>query len=403
MRWLVCILPIVTLLTIACNKDQYTIPSIAKAEIGKTLPDWSEGNLDIHLINTARGECCFYIMPDGTTMLVDAGEVQNDILAVPKNVPAHRAYAYYLKHFIPSDQKAIDYCAPSHFHIDHIGGEDSIYGTAEAGYRKSGLMALYDYVPYNHILDRAYPSYTEDDTTPPIEGQLSQDWATFVTWGVANGKFTAERFMPGKEQMVMLKNPTKYGDKFKIFNICANGFVWGKGDDGSETLLGSKPTTTGNVCSCGFHITYGKFDYIACGDLVSTPQNLVACYFRDFIGNGKLEAFKCHHHHASNGWGAKMKALKFDPKVALNHGFSSVKPYPSLLEYVLSYVEGFFSTNIHPAVSEANPVAVSQVAGHSGHIVLRVLPGGEYFNVYVLDDSSFDYKVKSIHGPYTSK
>ena len=403
MRRCLYILPIIALLTIACNKDQYTIPSIVKAEVGKTLPDWSEGNLDIHLINTGRGECCFYIMPDGTTMLVDAGEVQNNILATPKNVPAHRAYAYYLKHFIPSEQKVIDYCAPSHFHIDHIGGQDSVYGTAEAGYRKSGLMALYDYVPYNHILDRAYPTYTEDDTTPPIEGQLSQDWATFVTWGVGNGKFTAERFTPGKEQMVMLKNPSKYGDRFRIFNICANGFVWGKDENGNATLLGSKPTGTGNICSCGFHITYGKFDYIACGDLASSPQNLVAYYFRDFIGNGKLEAFKCHHHHASNGWGSKMKALKFDPKVALNHGFSSVKPNPDLLEYVLPYVEGFFSTNIHPAISEANPVAVSKVAGHSGHIVLRVLPGGEYFNVYVLDDSSFDYKVKSIHGPYTSK
>ena len=403
MRRCLYILPIIALLTIACNKDQYTIPSIVKAEVGKTLPDWSEGNLDIHLINTGRGECCFYIMPDGTTMLVDAGEVQNNILATPKNVPAHRAYAYYLKHFIPSEQKVIDYCAPSHFHIDHIGGQDSVYGTAEAGYRKSGLMALYDYVPYNHILDRAYPTYTEDDTTPPIEGQLSQDWATFVTWGVGNGKFTAERFTPGKEQMVMLKNPSKYGDRFRIFNICANGFVWGKDENGNATLLGSKPTGTGNICSCGFHITYGKFDYIACGDLASSPQNLVAYYFRDFIGNGKLEAFKCHHHHASNGWGSKMKAFNFDPTVALNHGFSSVKPNPDLLEYVLPYVEGFFSTNIHPAISEANPVAVSKVAGHSGHIVLRVLPGGEYFNVYVLDDSSFDYKVKSIHGPYTSK
>ena len=43
--------------------------------IGKTLPALSEGCLDIHLINSGRGECNFYILPDGTTLLIDAGEL----------------------------------------------------------------------------------------------------------------------------------------------------------------------------------------------------------------------------------------------------------------------------------------------------------------------------------------
>ena len=89
--------------------------------------------------------------------------------------------------------------------------------------------------------------------------------------------------------------------------------------------------------------------------------------------------------------------------VALCHAFTSAKPDAELLDEVLPRVGAFFSTNIHPTIAEANPVAVSQITGHSGHIVLRVLPGGEYFNVYMLDDSDFDYKVKSIHGPYASK
>ena len=41
---------------------------------GQKLPKWTEGCLDIHSINSGRGECTFYILPDGTTMLVDAGE-----------------------------------------------------------------------------------------------------------------------------------------------------------------------------------------------------------------------------------------------------------------------------------------------------------------------------------------
>ena len=30
--------------------------------------------MDIHHINTGRGDCTFCILPDGTTLLIDAGE-----------------------------------------------------------------------------------------------------------------------------------------------------------------------------------------------------------------------------------------------------------------------------------------------------------------------------------------
>lgn len=49
-----------------------------KARVGKPLPAWSEGCLDIHAVNTARGECTFLILPDGTTLTVDAGEFSSE-------------------------------------------------------------------------------------------------------------------------------------------------------------------------------------------------------------------------------------------------------------------------------------------------------------------------------------
>ena len=35
---------------------------------GTPLPPWQEGCLDIHAINSGRGECTFFILPDGTTL-----------------------------------------------------------------------------------------------------------------------------------------------------------------------------------------------------------------------------------------------------------------------------------------------------------------------------------------------
>jgi len=40
---------------------------------GGPLPAWTEGTLDIHHISTGSGNSAFFVFPDGTTLLVDAG------------------------------------------------------------------------------------------------------------------------------------------------------------------------------------------------------------------------------------------------------------------------------------------------------------------------------------------
>ena len=413
MRKFLFILPVLMLASTlyadaAPKKSKKTVNNSATTvEIGKTLPSWNEGYFDIHFINSGRGECCFYIMPDGTTLLVDAGEVPTGSIAVAQrpndNVRPYITYAKYIKHFLPKGAKAIDYCLASHFHIDHIGTVSMATETAPAGYHKTGMLALYDEVPYRYVFDSVYPDYEAYDVT----GGIASDWATFMHWGKKSKAFEPTQFAPGTEQFVMLNKAKKYKD-FSIFNICANCRVWGLGKDGTTPQLrGKTPETLGNSASCGFHIHYGDFDYIACGDLVGAPQNRVAYYFRDFIGEGKLEAFKCHHHLAGNSWGTKMREAKFEPQVVLNHCFSSNKPNVEKLMHVLPVDKSFFATNIHPDI-EANPVVkenklIDKITAYNGHIVLRVTPGGDKFYVYMLDDSDFQYRVKFVCGPYICK
>ena len=38
------------------------------------LPKWQEGYMDIHTIATGRGDATLVIMPDGTTLMIDAGD-----------------------------------------------------------------------------------------------------------------------------------------------------------------------------------------------------------------------------------------------------------------------------------------------------------------------------------------
>ena len=426
MRKLFLTLPLFALLAVSCGGGNSDMPwgddlgggntkpeGPTAVEVGKPLPAWQQGNLDIHFINSGRGECCYYILPDGTTMIVDAGEVKatynpsdtSEDSAVPQkpnaNVRPYMVDAMYIKHFSPNGRLAIDYCAPSHFHIDHIGSTGMATETAAAGYKKSGLTALYDELPYLHVIDRAYPDYKDDATTPAMDGQLAADWVKFVNWGVKEQKFTGARFEVGKEQIVMLYDRNKY-DNFRIFNICANGFVW------SKNGISGEKSSVGNPASCGFHITYGKFDYIACGDLTSNPQNRVALYVRDFVGAGHLDAFKTHHHLSGNAWGTQMQTEFFTPRVIVNQNFYLKQPDVAHVNDIMDskwtfWVKDFFTTNVHPQYATANKSTVDKMTGYDGHIVIRVEPDGGSYYVYLLDDTNFEYNVKSIHGPYNSK
>ena len=44
-------------------------------ECGKPYKGWKKGEFDIHHIHTGMGEANFFIMPDGTSLLIDSGDM----------------------------------------------------------------------------------------------------------------------------------------------------------------------------------------------------------------------------------------------------------------------------------------------------------------------------------------
>ena len=72
--------------------------------VGQPLPAWKEGYLELHHINTGRGSSAYYIFPDGTTMLVDAGEMNPERAKPPRTsaiLPDSSKRAYeWIVHYI---------------------------------------------------------------------------------------------------------------------------------------------------------------------------------------------------------------------------------------------------------------------------------------------------------------
>src|SRR4249920_3068621 len=65
-------------LVIAANHGSGTllgmqVPDQRADQVGQSIAPWSPGTMDIHQISTGRGNAALVVMPDGTTLLVDAG------------------------------------------------------------------------------------------------------------------------------------------------------------------------------------------------------------------------------------------------------------------------------------------------------------------------------------------
>src|SRR5690606_18308430 len=115
------------------------------------LPPWSEGYLDIHAINTGKGECTFFILPDGTTLLVDAGAALSEKPWAPDPKPdGSRTPGSWISRYVATmlestPRKRLNYMMLSHFHWDHMGGySDNMKLSKSGAYRLTGITEVGD-------------------------------------------------------------------------------------------------------------------------------------------------------------------------------------------------------------------------------------------------------------------
>lgn len=399
-------------------------------EIGKTLSPWAEGCLDIHAVNSGRGECTFFIMPDGTSLCCDAGEITKEgseksgdhprVDQKPDaNTRPYVTYANYITHFLPEGVNYLDYMLMTHFHSDHFGSptDESYSEVTRSGmtWRQTGIMALYDMVPFDKMIDRAYsPSDTKYSFVPKSGVNYSDgydQYANFIYWARSAKGLKVERAKLGSTSQIKLVNePSAYPD-FIVEVNAVNGYVKG------EEQLDSK-TIAENGTSISFMISYGDFDYLTSGD--GGTNTVIGAPLARAI-NKKIEAMKAHHHFAWDTMSEEIMQI-YQPKVVVSQSFYDHQPdmghdwrcYGNSYELSTSHEfqtawgaygqdsdKNWYFTNIHPRTAQEYPSEVMKMKSRNGHVVIRVKEGGDEFYVYVLDDTDFEYKVVQIDGPYT--
>jgi beta-lactamase superfamily II metal-dependent hydrolase len=334
--------------------------------VGDELPRWTPGTLDIHQIQTGRGNSTFLIFPDGATALLDAGAVPNrpGPQLAPARPDATRSpgawIARYVQQFSPRSPASLDYVVLTHYHDDHIGGF-------------ADLKAL---VPVRKVIDRGGES--------PLR-----------TPG-------AEALIPGRADQIVSKWP-----EFEVRNIAAGGVVWtGTGAEAQPVFpAGEQPSE--NELSIALRIRFGKFRYYTGGDLpgvvldempawhdLETPVAKVV---------GPVDVALLDHH----GWldttnSFFLKTLQ--PRVVIVPAWHATHPDHGVVRRLISKgipgTRDLFVTELLDAPRAILSYMPDPFKSTHGHIVVRVTEGGTAYMVYILEDADDRRRIIGIFGPY---
>jgi beta-lactamase superfamily II metal-dependent hydrolase len=396
----------------------------------RALPAWTEGNLYIHHISTGRGNASYFVMPDGTTMLIDAGEADPSFIArvaplkrFPERPDAAHSAGYwiadYIRQFAPAGRSlGLDYALVTHFHTDHFGTITPSSPKSKLGpYRLAGITEVADLIPIGILIDRSGPPYlTPVDLRGCKEGGDAASLANYLSFvdHRLRGGQAVVGLHAGLLDQIRLRQPDRYPD-FHIRNIAASGVIWtGRGEQTEQYI----PLNA--VKDCNFdenpfsnviRLSYGKFRYYSGGDIPGVPD-YTQPFWRDIetpvaAAVGPVDVMTLDHHgNRDSTNGAILRGLR--PRVIIEQNWLSAQPGEEVVVRMASHEfypgpRDVFSTGMSSATRIAiGPIMDRIYKSYEGHVVVRVAPGGMTYEVFVLDDKDMHRKVLAYFGPYTA-
>lgn len=401
------------LLAFGCNpiekQKELAITKVDKSI--RSMEKWQHGYLDMHHINTGSGNPTFFILPDGTTMLFDAGSLNKEKFEekyaplkatspLPNNSKTSSEWlSSYIKYIIPKERElSIDYALISHFHEDYYGS----------------FIALNKVISFGKIIDRNSPNLSFPLNLKDFlkEDVLFQDYLSFIS----DENISVESLKVGNDTQIHLLNDKNEYPSFKIRNVKSNATIWkGTNNDTYEHFTAEEMTDyykgkyNENPLSIALKISYGNFDYFTGGDNTGLQGFGLPEWFdvETPIAKavGKVEVTTMNHHgnrDAMNEFFVKT----LNPNVVIQQLWCSDHPGQEVYQRLIyeddtAEERDIFSTNMHSeTIATYGPWFRDNYKSLQGHIVVRVKPNGTTYKVYVLDEISI--AIKQERGSYKS-
>ena len=392
----------------------------------KQLKPWSKGTLDIHHISTGRGPAFFYILPDGTRLLVDAGDLgdasrwkHKEIMPAVPSADKRPAewIARYIEHFSKPLNKELylDYAMITHFDTDHYGRLDHLALSVEGKpYKLTGMTHLANLVPIRTMIDRGYPNYDypSAEAFRKRNGKLFANYEMLLEERKAQG-LQNEQFAVGSDKQLVLKSSPADYPTFRIQNIAGNGNIWtGKGNEVRSIVVDGAPegsTVDENSSSCVFRLAYGDFAYYMGGDIRGTYSKKKNNYWTDVqtpvskvIGTVDV-AVADHHGYRDSMNENLLKAL--NTNVIVLPVWDLYHPHPNAMKRInkQGVTEVFPAGMTKENLDKLTEQGLADAIRPAGHIVVRVYNGGKKYQIFVLNDRSLDYEIIYKSKVFTAK
>jgi beta-lactamase superfamily II metal-dependent hydrolase len=355
-----------------------------------TLPPWTRGTLDFHQISTGDGNAALVVLPDGTTMLVDAGAAGAAVAG--QAGPTGAAIAGYIQR---AGVTRIDYAVMTHFHADHIGGINDVA----------------DRVPIATLIDRG-----EDYLTPPEGDPTFTTYRAFLRLQGGRGMMR-EAIRVGRADQIVLRHDRAAFPAVEIRNVAANGEVWtGRGDEATRVFpplgaLAAEDRPSENMCSIGLRIRDGRFDLFTGGDMPGVPDaGAPAWQSVETAVARAIGATDVHvvNHHGSIDPESEIFLTTLRSPVMILPSWSATHPSQDALKRMMTArlypgPHDIFATLVRAPTRASIGARADQLKADHGHIVVRVAPGGASYRVFVLDDTTELQTVLGVFGPYRSQ
>lgn len=404
--------------------------AVAQSSHDTTAITWKKGYLDIHHINTGRGNSAFVALPDGTTLLIDAGDLydkagEKKIAPLTITPPYPNAsknsgqwIADYIKQVLPHQTKPVlDYALITHYHSDHMGIINAGTKTSANGpYKLSGITQVGDIIPIKKLIDRGYDFPTDLKSYYTKNDDIFPNLLKFINTQQKNGLVAESLKVGHTDQLTLIHDAKKY-PTLKIRGIKSNGTIWtGKENNNFEyfsasDVLDKKGKFNENPLSNAIKISYGKFDYYTGGDNTGLQGFGLPHWFdvETPIAKavGKVEVATLDHHGNRDATNENF-LHHLQPQVMVEQTWCSDHPGQEVMhritsDHIYPGKKNIFATNIQE-VTKAT-LGFWFTKGYKslfGHVILRVLPGGDSFYVLVAETIKGKVVVKKAFGPYPS-
>jgi beta-lactamase superfamily II metal-dependent hydrolase len=384
------------------------VSPFAFAQIPSTLPAKRRGELDIHHIDTGRGNGTLIVGPDGRSFLIDAGSSTSSLetSSPPRPNGSRRPGQWIAEYVRRNGVSRIDYSLATHIHPDHVGDlEANCPASPDGSYKLTGLSDVDALLPIETHIDRAYPNFGD---AKPLEAPFAANYLAYLQSRVKSNK-KVEAATIGSNHQIALN-----GAEIRI--LSANGRIWtGQGETSRSVIptdaLGAEEQPNENFYSISLRMTFGRFSYYTGGDLycdthdgripwldLESPVARLA---------GRTDVATANHHGYFDATGGEfVRAL--DAQAYIIQSWDVGHPGPAQAQRMLGEWPGAAKHDVYATESlPANRLLNNRFTPHfrslQGHIVVRVSADTESFQIFVLDSTREDAPITFTSQPYRTR